>query len=105
MITFKQPYFITPHAIDRFQQRIEELPAKAIILIIQLLLQKRTNLLEFDVKDGKIRELYRKEYENKPLYIPVIHDKNRKWPVVPTVMGKHSVVHGRYIRGEYDEAI
>ena len=99
---FKKPFFITPHAVERFQERIYDISAAEIINIIQSLLQKRSGLIEFDVKNRKIHELYRKNYKEKPVYVPVVYDKSKEWPVVPTIMGEESIIHGKYVKGEFD---
>lgn len=102
---FKKPFFVTPHAVERFQERIEDIPAADVINKVQSLLQSKIGLIEVDVKDGKMRELYHKNHKNKPVYIPVIYDRQKNWPIVPTIMGKESVIHGKYVRGEYNETI
>lgn len=100
---FKKPYFITNHAIESFQKKIFNLRPAEIIFLLQYWLQ-RGEPFEIFMHKGKPTWTFRRDLLNKPVYIPVTINKGREWPVVPTIHGGASKVHGKYIKGELEYA-
>jgi len=99
---FKQPYFITKHATERFQKRVENLRHSEILLIIQYLLQEENNpkLIEIGKINYQSAKLYLNYYKGKSVYIPVVNNLGKEWPTVNTIMSEESIIHKKYIRGE-----
>lgn len=104
---FVQPFFVTPHAVKRFQERIADIPAAKVIEAVQALLQDPGESVDREVRDGKVCDIYRGEYgsvnrENgddsgarKPVYIPVIPAEGaERWPVVPTILNERAAGNG-----------
>lgn len=92
-IEFRQPYFVTPHAVQRFQERVAKLPAYDVILIVQAALQvKRDPAWTFKMRDGRLCWVYAAMYHGVRYYIPIFrenrgHESGKDWPVVPTILG------------------
>lgn len=92
-IEFRQPYFVSPHAVSCFRERVAKLPEHDVILIVQAALQvKRDPAWMFKMRDGRICRVYAAMYRGIRYYIPVFqenrgHGPNKDWPVVPTILG------------------
>lgn len=99
---FDNPFFVTNHSIERFQERIDNLRPNEIIHIIQEMLQDESGLIEVDVYKSKLINLFRKDWKGKPVYLIITHNKGEDWPTVLTVLGEESIIHGKYVRGYYD---
>ncbi len=96
---FERPFFITPHAVKRFQERVADLPAADIIQLIQSILQDPGLPVDMEYRDSQMSPVFRGQYGAKAFYIPVIK-REGPWPSVPTIYGEESVIHGKYVRGE-----
>jgi hypothetical protein len=95
-IKFRRPYFVTPHAIRRFQERVLDLlrmtlPEMQIIQIINAALQvKRDPAWTYRMGQGRDRQLsrvYAALYAGIRYYIPTMHENGREWDIVPTILG------------------
>lgn len=92
-VEFKQPYFVTPHAVKRFQERVANLPEHDVILVVQAALQvKRDPAWTFKLRDGRLCLVYAAMYRGIRYYIPTFQENRGRepgetWPVVPTVLG------------------
>lgn len=100
---FKDPYFITNHAIKQFQSKIYFLRPAEIIFLLQYWLQEGQPF-EFYKYKNKPTWTYRRTFVDKPVYIPVTVNLEDEWPVVPTIHGEESKVHGKYIKGGFENA-
>jgi len=87
---FERPYFVSPHAIKRFKERVSVLDEREIIEIIQALLQGVDTPVDAQLinNDTALRYSYEVDYNGKTLYLGVIPSRNGdgEWPVVTTVM-------------------
>lgn len=92
MTTFARPYFVTPHAVKRFQQRIANIPAADIINLIQTWMQGNPDPVDWQEWRGELCPVYRFKYEKKHVYIP-IRSGEKEWPAVPTILGPESRLH------------
>lgn len=105
---FVVPYFISPHAIKRFQAHVARIPAAQIINIIQLRLQAPGKPAQWEISNGKMTPLFRAEYGTnsagrpRVFYIPVVTGDGR-WPAVPTVITSNSPLHKRLSAGTAGE--
>lgn len=87
---FKQPYFVTKHAVEQFQERIASLSRNQIIEIILEALQEPKPI------EGIHGVYYGGMLWGKPLYIPVqigLEQKDPNWPIVPTILSSESTLH------------
>jgi hypothetical protein len=85
---FKQPYYVSPHAVKRFQERVADLPTKAVRTVIQAALQDTRQMVQVQNYNRRQCPVFRAQYLNKEYLIPVIHEQRKKdsWPVVPTIL-------------------
>jgi len=85
---FKQPFYVSPHAVERFRQRVANLPTRTIRTIIQTALQDNRQQVDVQVYNRRLCPVYRAKYQDIEYLIPVIYpeDKVNAWPVVPTVL-------------------
>ncbi|MDQ7789580.1 MAG: hypothetical protein RDU41_05935 [Clostridia bacterium] len=89
---FKQPYFVTAHAVDRFRERVADLPRDDIINLIQASLQiKRPPLFCHRKRDGRLCWVYLCKYAGIPYAVPVAQNKHQEWPMVLSVLGPEEV--------------
>ena len=113
---FKVPYFISNHAIDRFRQYVDDIPAADIIRLLQLRLQDPGEPVQWEIRGSMLtpifRWFYQREGKTRICYIPVVPGEG-EWPAVPTILGSNSPLHkdlsaGRapkvFIRSNADEA-
>lgn len=96
---FKNPYFITPHAVKRFQEEVANIPASLVIFEIQKALQEPRNLIEFEIRNEQFVPIFACQYKGFIYYVPVIKGK-KEWPAVPTIHGRESIIHERIKRGK-----
>jgi hypothetical protein len=101
-LKFKQPFFITPHAVRRFQEKVAPLPARVVIRIIQKVLQNPGTPVDIEYRGGNLLPIFAAMYKGQPFYIPVAPGDAEKglWPSVPTILGKDSILHGKVCRKE-----
>lgn len=99
MKKFKQPYFITAHAVKRFQEEVAPLNSARVIEIIQEALQNPEEPVGFERRGGQLCPIFKCEYQGFVYYVPVARGKG-DWPAVPTVHGYGSIIHERIKRGK-----
>jgi len=88
---FKKPFFITAHAVDRFQERVANIPVAEIITLVQAGLQvPRKPLYSFRQKNGRLCKVYLLKYAGISYGAPVFRDK-LEWPIVPTILGPEHI--------------
>ncbi|HHV61129.1 MAG TPA: helix-turn-helix domain-containing protein [Firmicutes bacterium] len=90
---FEHPYFVTPHAVDRFRERIADIPPAQVIEAVQDMLQAPGLPVDAEMRDGKLVLIYRGSFNGKAVYLPVVRENDKEWPIVPTVMGEECVIH------------
>lgn len=84
---FKKPFFVTPHAVRRFQERIADLPAAQVIRLIQAALQDNRQMAGVQVYNKERCPVFRARYRDVEYMIPIAQQgKGRQWPYVPTVL-------------------
>lgn len=94
---FDDPYFVTQHAIDRFQRRVCDLPRNEVIMEVQRALQYPMRVVEEDWDDEceVYFALYRHGRGQISPYYPVVGEGEGEWPAVMTIKGRGSVIHGK----------
>lgn len=97
---FTEPYFVTPHAMDRFRRRVDgSLSDREIIRVVQSELQKRRLVLEPEISsDYRVYACsYPTKHGDKAFYCCVGAGESDKgdWPSVVTIKGEGSVIHGK----------
>jgi len=97
---FKHPYFITAHAVQRFQERVAQINSARVIEVVQEALQNPGPPIEMERRpDGQMVPIFRCEHEGIPYYVPVVKGEG-EWPAVPTIHGPESMIHERIQNGE-----
>lgn len=96
---FKQPYFVTAHAVQRFQEEVARIPAHKVIEIVNIALQSPGEPVEFERRGGQLCPIFRCDYKGFIYYVPVAKGRG-EWPAVPTVHGRGSIIHERIKRGK-----
>jgi len=99
MRKFKHPYFVTAHAVKRFQEEVAPLNSARVIEIIQEALQNPEEPVGFERRGGQLCPIFKCEYQGFVYYVPVARGKG-DWPAVPTVYGYGSIIHERIKRGK-----
>lgn len=94
---FAEPIFVTPHAIDRFQERIAPLDAERVIEVVQSELAHGRRLIE-DHRPGEI--VYQGIYDDKVFYVVIRpSDIAGEWPAAVSVCGGNGAEHGNLCKG------
>lgn len=88
-------YFVSPHAVEQFQQRVEPLPARQAISIVQKQLNRRLRVIE----PGHDHEIYVGWHNDKPFYALMGQGEGAS-PSVVTILSVESVLHGKIARKE-----
>lgn len=83
---FDQPYFISPHAIRRFKERIADLPSTQIIVILQAALQNPDHIVGLQTWDKKAWPVYKCRYRNIDYFVLVHKNPGYEWPFVRTIL-------------------
>jgi len=85
---FKQPFYVSPHAVKRFREYIADLPTRTIRTIIQATLQDNKQPVRVQIFNRLPCPIYSARYRDIEYLIPVIHEsrKTDAWPVVPTIL-------------------
>lgn len=99
MAIYDCPFFVSPHAVERFRHYVAELPAGEIIRIIQQNLQHPGNPIQWEIKSGTLAPIFQFSYGDKKYYVPVMPGDG-EWPVVPTIIGQGSQLHWNILRGK-----
>ena len=94
---FAKPYFVTPHAVERFRERVADIPPARVIEVVQEMLQDPGLPVDAELRDGKLALIYRARYAGKTVYLMVgrgdAAGEDKPWPAVITVMSEESVIH------------
>lgn len=85
---FKQPFYVSPHAVERFRQRVARLPTRTIRTIIQAALQDNRQQVDVQVFNRRLCPVYRARYRDVEYLIPVVYPEGKTdaWPAVPTIL-------------------
>lgn len=85
---FKQPYYVSPHAVKRFKQRVANLPTKTVRIIIQAALQDAKQDRIMQMYNHRPCPIYRARYRDVEYLIPVTSERKKKdgWPAVTTIL-------------------
>lgn len=93
---FERPFYVSPHAVDRFKERVADLPTKTVRTLIQAALQDPAQeaVITGYNKGVPARFIYRARYKDKEYRIVVQREmrKQRAWPVVKTVLASEMEV-------------
>lgn len=88
---FPEPVFVTPHAIDRFQERIAPLDAEEVIDIVQFQLHAFAQRV---VEPHRPSDLtYRGKYLGRWFYMRLEKGEG-EWPAVVSIMDATGAAHG-----------
>ena len=96
--TYSRPYFVTPHAVNRFKERVANIPPAKIIHTINTQMQNDALPIEAEWRH-KISLIYRCHYYDKMYYPVVVSEDEKEWPAIITVMGEESAIHRKGISG------
>lgn len=96
---FDKPYFVTPHAVIRFRERVANLSAKDIILTVQAALQNPGEPVEFEYIKGQLAPIFACTYNGFTYYVPVVKGE-KGWPAVPTIYGYGCILHEKIKKGK-----
>lgn len=95
---FKFPYYVSPHAVERFRDRVaffSGLHEHYIRLEIQKQLQSdKRELLGFVRWDKQVNPAYMGRFKGRKYIIPTQMDLNKTgevWPTVPTILPLNSM--------------
>lgn len=78
---FARPYFVTPHAVERYQERIERVPARQAIREVQAALQNPVW-----AEQAGVATLFGCRRADGRLWVVVVmQSAERSWPSVVTV--------------------
>lgn len=102
------PFFISPHAITRYRERVEPytrrpaLDVRALIAFLNEALQTAPRVVEPDFHSEG--DLYALRHGDAPFYAVVMPGRTvgqdgTVWPTVASVFGPESVVHGKVVTG------
>jgi len=86
---FKQPFYVPPHAIERFRERVADLPTKTIRQVIQAALQDDKQIVGVQTWDKKPNVVYHAQYQDVKYMIMVQKDLRKfdnTWPIVRTIL-------------------
>lgn len=83
---FENPVFVTPHAVERFQELVASLPAKTVIILIQAAVQDCRQVVGVQIYNKQRRPVFRAKYQDKEYLIPVARRRDREWPYIPTIL-------------------
>jgi len=88
---FKQPYFISPHAVGRFQERICDISPAEVVETVQTALQDPGLPVDAEIRDGELSLIYRAKFHGREYYIATTPPKAEgEWPQVPTILYNHA---------------
>lgn len=85
---FKYPFYVSPHAVQRFKERVADLPTRTVRIIIQAALQDNRQVVEIQGYNHSLQPVFRAKYAGVEYLIPVLEETRKKdaWPVVPTIL-------------------
>jgi len=102
---FKQFFYIPPHTVQRFRERVAALPTRKIRTIIQAALQDNTQLVGVQTWDKSPSVVYFARYRDKSYQIIVtreIKKQNNVCPVVRTILVGEMETKTQYKRRGWD---
>ena|GEM_PF-1887160 len=102
-VRFEQPYYVSPHAVQRFRERVACLSTRKIRVIIQSSLQRCKQFVGYQVYDRQQVPVYSAQYKGIEYLIVVRKEKKKKnaWLVVPTILVPGMKIYtGRRWKGE-----
>ena len=87
---FSRPFFVTPHAVDQFREKITKLPAATVISAVQRALQA-ADLVDLPVYRG---------YIGGQVFYAVVAPPTdaEEWEAVVTILGKESHIHNKLMK-------
>lgn len=85
---FKQPFYVSPHAVKRFRERVANLPTLTIRTLVQAALQDSKQAVGVQCFNRQSCPVFRAKYLNVEYLIPVLKEMKKAdgWPVVPTIL-------------------
>lgn len=102
---FKYPFFVSPHAVGRFRERVDSIPPAEVIDLIQAKMQDPGLPVTLEYRDSQLSPIFRFAYRNgrglKSFYVPVAKG-DEGWPVIPTIYSEESHIHWKLRRGKLD---
>lgn len=102
---FKQPFYVPPHAIQRFRERVADLPTLTIRTLIQAALQDNKQIVGVQTWDKHPCVVYRAQYRDVKYLIVVMQDLRKHdnaWPIVRTILSEGMETKIRYERRGWD---
>lgn len=94
MRQYKYPFFISPHAVNRFRERVANIWPAEVIDFLQAFLQHPPRPVQLEYRDSMLIPIFRGYYEGRVFYCPVVKGEGTGgWPCVPTVNGANSPIH------------
>lgn len=101
---FKQPFYVSPHAVKRFKQRVANLPTRTVRIIIQAALQDNHQVVGVQIYNKRKCPLFRANFAGIEYIIPVMADRKKTdaWPVVPTILLPGMKTYELYERGGWN---
>lgn len=99
---FRQPYFVTPHAVDRFQKRVANISGNRVIMEVQHALQWPLRVVEedYDSEHRIYACTWRGRHGSVVPYYASVGEGEGEWPAVVTIKGRGSVIHGKLCGNE-----
>jgi hypothetical protein len=95
---FKNPVFVTPHALRRFRERVADLPDRSIITLINAAVQDNRQVVGVQIYNKQRRPVFRARYRDVEYLIPLARRRDREWPYVPTILLPGMKTHILYER-------
>ena len=86
---FRQPFYVSPHAVKRFKERVADLSTRTVRTIIQAALQDNQQIVDVQRFNRQECPIFRAQYRDVSYLIPVLRDQHKirdAWPVVPTIL-------------------
>lgn len=103
--TLRHPFFISPHAVRRFQAHVANIPAPEVILAIQERIQNPGEPVQWQIINGTLAPVFQAKYPNgtktRTYYIPVVPGEG-EWPAVPTIISSNSPLHKKWCAGRLE---
>lgn len=86
---FRQPFYVSPHAVKRFKERVADLSTRTVRAIIQAALQGSQQIVVVQRFNRQECPVFKARYRDVEYLIPVLRDQFKikdAWPVVPTIL-------------------
>lgn len=85
---FTQPFYVSPHAVKSFRERVADLPTRKVRAIIQAALQDNRQKVLVGIYDHQPHPIYRARFCDVEYLVPAIKERRKKdgWPVVLTIL-------------------